>query len=165
MNMQGEKKAVELHGEKLPAYLLLATDSSLPSVLSFLFLGCGLCTKVQSWVWNWHKTQLVCPSLITHLLFLRLQASHGLSLRLLILVPDSPEVELLMLADNWALPFKLLIDVSIEGSMGWGLRAAIAIGAVRAMVLGFDMAYEARLDRTDRRPGTEFYAEPVITNC
>jgi hypothetical protein len=116
-------------------------------------------------VWNWHKTQLVCPSLITHLLFLRLQASHGLSLRLLILVPESPEVELPMLADNWALPFKLLIDVSIEGSMGRGWREAIAIGAVRAIVLGFGMAYEARLVRADRRPGTEFYAEPVTTNC
>ena len=61
--------------------------------------------------------------------------------------PDSPEVELLMLFDNGALPFKLLIDVSIEGSTGRGLAAAIAIGAVRGMVLGVDMAYEARLER------------------
>jgi hypothetical protein len=145
--MRGKENYLKLHKEKLLAYLLFATDSSLPSVLSFLFLGCGLCTKVHSCVWNWHRTQLVCPSLITHLLFLLLQASHGLSLRLLTFTPESSDVELLMLTDSWALPFRLLIDVSIEGSMARGLREAIAIGAVRAMVLGVDMAYEARLGR------------------
>jgi hypothetical protein len=121
------------------SYLLLATDSSFPSVFSFLFLGCGLCTNVQSWAWNWHSTQLVCPSFITHLLFRLLHASHGLSFRLLTFNPESPDVELLILAERCALPLRLLPDISIEGSILRGLREAIAMGAVRAIAVGVDM--------------------------
>lgn len=121
------------------AYLLFADDSSLPSGFSFLFLGCGLCTNVQSWVWNWHNTQLVCPSLITHLLFLRRHASHGLSLRLRIFVPDPSDVVLLMLAERCCVrPLKGLGEGSMDGSRR-GPREAIAMGAVRAIVLGATM--------------------------
>ena len=120
-------------------YLLFATDSSFPSVLSFRFLGCGLCTNVHSCEWNWHSTQLVCPSFITHLLFRLLHASHGRSFRLRIFDPDSADVVLLMLAESWDLPFKVLLEDSIEGS-GRGLREAIAMGCVRAMAVGVDMA-------------------------
>ncbi len=94
---------------------------------------------MQSWVWNWHRTQLVCPSLITHLLFLLLQASQGLSFRLRTFVPESPDVELLMLAESCDLPLVLLWESSIEGSKR-GFLEAIAIGAVLAMDVGVDMA-------------------------
>lgn len=143
--MRGRKPShAKCNKENVYAYLLLATDSSLPSVFSFRFLGCGLCTNVHSCVWNWHNTQLVCPSLITHRLFLLLQASHGRSFRVLIF--DS-EAELLMLAESCALPLRLLIGVSMEGSIFRGLREAIAMGAVRAIAVGFDMAFEARVGR------------------
>lgn len=126
--------------KKIFVYLRFATDSSFPSVFNFLFLGCGLWTKVHSWVWNWHSTQLVWPSLITHLLFLRRHASHGLSFLLLVLDPDSPDVVLLMLAESWPLPLVLLFGSSSEEESGRGFRAAIAMGAVRAIEVGFDMA-------------------------
>lgn len=45
-----------------------------------------------------------------------------------------------MLTESWVLPFKLLPKFSIEGSIIRGLREAIAIGAVRARVVGVDMA-------------------------
>lgn len=72
--------------ERQTTYLLFATRSSLslPSPASFLFLGCGLCTKVQSWLWNWQSTHAVAPSCITHLLLRRRHASHGLSFLLLV---------------------------------------------------------------------------------
>lgn len=119
--------------------LRFATDSSFPSVFNFLFRGCGLCTNVHSCEWNWHSTQLVCPSLITHLLFLRLHASHGRSFRLLVFVPESADAVLLMLAERCD---RILVEVSTEGSRWRGLREAIAMGCVRAtvLVLGVDMA-------------------------
>lgn len=95
-------------------------------MFSFLFRGCGLCTKVQSCEWNWHSTQLDWPSLITHLLFRRLHASQGRSFLVLVLVEESLEAELLML------------PLAEDNCSGRDLRLAMAIGALRASVVGFE---------------------------
>jgi hypothetical protein len=121
------------------SYLLFANDSSLPSV-SFLFLGWGLCTKVHSWRWNWQRTQLGWPSWMTHLLFLLLHASHGRSLRARVFGADSVDAVLPVLAERMLL---LLLRESLPSLMstegGGGLREAMAMGAVRAMPVGFDI--------------------------
>ena len=70
------------------------------------------------------------------MLFLFLQLSHGRSFRLrILLVPESADVELLMLVESRSLPFVVL--VSIEG---FSAREAMAMGAVRAIEVGVDMA-------------------------
>ena len=107
---------VSMHPDRKSIYLLLGADeSSFSSTFNFLFLGCGLCTNVQSWLWNRHNTQLACPSFIWHRLFLLLHASHGLSFFDLAFVVDSAEVVLLMLADSRPLLLFLpMLGLSID---------------------------------------------------
>jgi hypothetical protein len=72
---------------------------------------------------------------MTHLLFRFRQASHGRSFRLRVLDASPPAI-LLILAETLSFVFSLP-GASIFGLVG---LAAMAIGAVRAIVVGVDMA-------------------------
>lgn len=65
-------------------YRFLIVCSSEPCALvdaNRRFRGCGDCTNVHSWLWNWQRTHISAPSFMTHLLLRLRHASHGLSLR------------------------------------------------------------------------------------
>ena len=63
----------------LYAYLLLAASGFCSPPSTRLFLGLGSSKNVHFCPCMPHAAHMVCPSLITHLLFRRLHASHGLS--------------------------------------------------------------------------------------
>jgi hypothetical protein len=71
--------------------------------------------------------------------------------------PDSVEAVLPVLAESRVLiPSLVSVVESVEGC-GWGLREAIAIGAVRAMPVRFDIIFARKLDWRAHRgnPGPE----------
>jgi hypothetical protein len=136
MSKRTQEQTLTYSSGKAKTYLffVLLGESFLSPSTTFLLRGSGLWTKVHSCLWNSHKTHSAAPSCITQRLFLRLQASHGRSLRERML-ETGPLVEVGLPTTRFSLPGEGFCCLrgraaAIGTGIGRGIAGCIAMAVV-----------------------------------